>query len=79
MAMKFRRSEAWHPLWLLSLFASLATIAGLASMMIPSMASSRGLAQRLSETAIFAWIGLVAGHLSLMRDARQTSTGMETS
>jgi hypothetical protein len=59
----FRGSARWRPVAPVCAACALLAAAGLVAMLVPSLAPSRGLSQRLAEAAVFGWIATVAASL----------------
>lgn len=69
----FRRSKTWRGSARVSFFCAGLVGAGFAVMAMPSLATVRGVAQRVAELGVFLWIGVVSVVL-LRRSVRSGDT-----
>ena len=60
IANSFRSNNAWQKLSFFTVTCSLIAAIGFVLMLVPDLALWRGLMQRITETAIFGWIGVVS-------------------
>lgn len=56
----FRRSKRWRGCARICFFCAGLVGAGFAAMLIPSLGPVRGVAQRVAELGVFAWIGIIS-------------------
>ncbi len=59
IAISFRGNDSWNKLSVYTMVSGLLVALGFGLMLVPDLASWRGLAQRLAEAATFAWIAVV--------------------
>ena len=63
----FRASVRWHALFPACMVSALVVGAAFVAMLLPELASVRGLSQRVAETSIFAWIAVVSAFVLRVR------------
>ena len=59
-ANSFRNDNAWQKTSFFTMSCSLIAAIGFVLMLVPGLALYRGIMQRITETAIFGWIGVVS-------------------
>jgi len=59
-ANSFRNDNAWKKISFFTMSCSLIAAIGFVLMLVPGLALYRGIMQRITETAIFGWIGVIS-------------------
>jgi len=70
IANSFRSNNAWQKLSFFTMTCSLIAAIGFVLMLVPDLALWRGMMQRITETVIFGWIGVVSFNFWKLGESR---------